>query len=58
MAFPDDVVVQAWKRSGGKCECKGWKHNHKFARCNAQLIPAMRGQGQDLQVSQSQRRQS
>ena len=44
MAFPDDVVVQAWKRSGGKCECKGWKHNHKFARCNAQLIPAMRRQ--------------
>ena len=44
MAFPEDVVVQAWKRSGGKCECKGWKHNHKFSRCNAQLIPAMRRQ--------------
>jgi hypothetical protein len=44
MTFPEDVVAQAWKRSGGKCECKRWKHNHNYTRCNAQLVPAIRGQ--------------
>jgi len=43
MAFSEDVIIQAWKRSSGKCECKRWKHNHNYGRCNAQLLPAMRG---------------
>jgi hypothetical protein len=30
MAFSEDIVEQAWKRSGGKCECKRWTHNHNY----------------------------
>ncbi len=43
MAFPENIVEQAWKRSGGKCECKRWTHKHNNARCNLQLVSAMRG---------------
>ena len=27
--FPDSVVLAAWQRAGGKCECKRISHGHK-----------------------------
>ena len=48
MAFTENVVEQAWKRAGGKCECKRWTHNHSVVRCGKELVFANRakeGQG-------------
>lgn len=42
MAFPDSVVAEAWKRSGGCCECTRSTHGH-VGRCNAKLVPQARG---------------
>lgn len=41
-AFPDSVVSEAWRRSGGKCECKRTNHGHP-GRCGAGLIYTARG---------------
>ncbi len=30
MAFPDSVVTDAWKRSGGRCECRRTTHGHSI----------------------------
>ena len=40
--FPDNVVDQAWERSGGKCECERTTHGHT-TRCNRPLIKRFRG---------------
>jgi hypothetical protein len=42
MAFPDSVVAEAWKRSGGCCECSRWNHLHG-GPCNVRLIREARG---------------
>ncbi len=42
MAFPDDVVKQAWDRAGGRCECTRRNHGHR-ERCNRPLIWFYRG---------------
>jgi hypothetical protein len=42
MAFPQDVVDSAWKRSGGRCECTRDSHNHS-GRCPKQLNYDSRG---------------
>jgi len=39
MAFPQLVKDQAWRRSGGKCECTRSAHTHP-RRCNAVLSRA------------------
>lgn len=36
MAFPQSVIDQAWKRSGGKCECTRSSCKH-IGRCNKVL---------------------
>lgn len=36
MAFSNEVIEQAWKRSGGKCECQRTTHGHS-GRCNKTL---------------------
>lgn len=28
MAFPQSVVEEAWKRAGGRCECRRVTHGH------------------------------
>ena len=43
MAFPEDVVEQAWKRAGGKCECKRREHKHVPVRCGKDLVYTNRG---------------
>jgi 5-methylcytosine-specific restriction endonuclease McrA len=43
MDFSDSVVLQAWQRAGGKCECKRLTHAHSWARCNNDLVWENRG---------------
>ena len=43
MAFSENVVEQAWKRAGVKCECRKWTHNHGVMRCNKELVFVNRG---------------
>lgn len=43
MAFPEDVVLKAWRRSGGRCECKNTTHGHS-GRCPKQLDWDTRGE--------------
>lgn len=43
MGFTDDVVLQAWKRAGGYCECRRDTHDHNYRRCNKQLVWENRG---------------
>jgi len=42
MAFSDDVIISAWKRSRGRCECKAENHSHA-GRCGARLIWNLQG---------------
>jgi len=43
MAFPDSVVEDAWKRAGGRCECRRHSHKHPYVRCNKELVWENRG---------------
>jgi len=43
MAFPESVVEAAWRRAGGRCECRRRSHNHSYVRCNKQLVWDNRG---------------
>ncbi|MFH1383329.1 MAG: hypothetical protein ABIH70_10670 [Chloroflexota bacterium] len=45
MAFPEDVVKQAWERSGGQCECVRRTHRHFYPRCGKPLQWKNRGVG-------------
>ena len=42
MVFSDYVIQQAWRRSGGRCECRRLAHNHPV-RCDKELKLANRG---------------
>ena len=42
MAFPESVIDQAWKRSGGKCECKRTSHGHASPH-GKQLVKSNQG---------------
>ena len=42
MPFPESVVKEAWKRAGGRCECKRTTHDH-YGRCYKQLTWENRG---------------
>lgn len=44
MAFSDEVLEQAWQRSGGKCECRNASHDHGFYACDELLEWLNRGQ--------------
>jgi hypothetical protein len=39
--FSDEIVEQAWKRSGGTCECENENHGHT-GRCGKTLLRAFR----------------
>ena len=43
MAFSDETVLAAWKRSGGKCECRRVSHNHLYNHCGKELVWNNRG---------------
>ena len=38
MAFPEDVITQAWERAGGQCECRRRTHSHFYTPCGKQLV--------------------
>jgi hypothetical protein len=42
MAFPLDVVVEAWRRAESCCECTGKRHKHK-GRCRRPLAWTLQG---------------
>jgi hypothetical protein len=44
--FSEETIKKAWKRSGGKCECKRKTHGHE-GRCNKELIYKNRGRDDD-----------
>jgi len=43
MAFSDETVLQAWRRAGGRCECRRISHNHPNIRCGKTLVWENRG---------------
>jgi hypothetical protein len=43
MAFSETTVEQAWKRAGGKCECRRKRHNHNYGVCHKTLVWGNRG---------------
>lgn len=44
MAFSDSVVMMAWRRSGGQCECRRKEHQHGYSgRCTKLLRLDQRG---------------
>jgi len=43
MAFPDDVVKQAWERAGTQCECNKRTHSHHYIPCAKFLVWDKRG---------------
>lgn len=43
MAFSDTTVFAAWKRSGGRCECRNGKCGHYKWGCNSKLVWEYRG---------------
>ncbi len=45
--YSSDSVLEAWKRAGGKCECKRWTHSHNVARCGKELVWENRGKAGD-----------
>ncbi len=44
MAFPEDVVKDAWELVEGKCECNRTSHQHPEGRCNKHLSWEKKGQ--------------
>jgi len=47
-AFPQDVVDQAWERSGGRCECTRSSHPHGAKRCPKKLNKGSRGKESEM----------
>lgn len=46
MAFQNDVVEAAWKKSGGKCVCQRTSHYyHRESMCGKPLVLESRGNG-------------
>ena len=43
MAFPDEIIRQAWERSGGQCECQKRTHAHFYVPCAKPLVWENRG---------------
>ncbi|MBI4267434.1 MAG: hypothetical protein HY662_01465 [Chloroflexi bacterium] len=43
MAFSDEVIKQAWDRSGGQCECQKRSHTHFYVPCGKPLVWENRG---------------
>jgi hypothetical protein len=44
MAFPENVIADAWELVEGKCECSNSAHQHPEGRCNKRLLADKRGQ--------------
>jgi len=42
IAFSEEIVREAWKRSGERCECRSERHGHE-GRCAQLLLWTMSG---------------
>ena len=42
MAFSEEIVLEAWKRSGERCECQRENHGHRNGRCGQSLTWVLR----------------
>jgi hypothetical protein len=42
MAFSEEIVLEAWKRSRERCECTTYGHSHQ-GRCSARLLWTLQG---------------
>jgi len=42
MLSSESLLIQAWRRSAGKCECTKVAHKHEGGRCNAELLWTIR----------------
>jgi hypothetical protein len=45
MAVPEILILQAWEKTGGQCECRRVSHGHTYARCTNRLVFENRGTG-------------
>ena len=43
MPFPEMLLLQAWEKAGGQCECRRWSHSHPYVRCTRKLVWENRG---------------
>ncbi len=43
MAFPENVVKQAWDRAEAQCECRRRAHPHFYLPCGRSLVWDNRG---------------
>lgn len=43
MAFSEKILVEAWDRSSGRCECENRNHHHFYTPCGRPLSWAARG---------------
>ena len=43
MSFSEETIKAAWKRAGGKCECRRKRHNHPWIRCGKVLVLGNQG---------------
>jgi hypothetical protein len=43
MTVPEMMVLQAWEKAGGQCECRRFSHGHPYVRCTNRLVYEMRG---------------
>jgi hypothetical protein len=44
MPVPEMLILRAWEKSGGRCECRRWSHSHPYERCTRLLIYERRGE--------------
>ena len=43
MAFSEETISKAWRKAGGRCECRRVSHGHPYIRHNKQLVRKNRG---------------
>jgi len=44
MPITDAMVLEAWKKAGGRCECSRLSHNHTYVCCARLLKWDLQGQ--------------
>ena len=45
MPVPEMMILRAWEKAGGRCECSRFSHSHTYVRCTRLLKWEMRGSG-------------
>ena len=45
MPVPEMMILRAWEKAGGRCECSRFSHSHTYVRCTRLLKWEMRDSG-------------